>query len=1476
MAVVKISQLNELTTLTPPDLFLVSDTEASVSNRVSFASLQANIEVVALKDVDVDVNSVQEGQALAWNSATNKFEPRTISSTITLDNGQTIDLSPYDNLITLLGTSLAHLGDHDVLPDNSTVQEVVEAIDTELESVDVRVSDVESEVTSVRFDLTNTLNSLSTTVTNLETTLSTKTLGDLSNVIANNPSVGEVLKWDGSNWASQIDETSDLSNYYTKSEVDTEIAGVTVDLSGYYTKTEIDAAGYLVSSDLSTYYTKTEVDSAIAGATGTDLSNYYTKAEVDTAVAGVTVDLSGYYTKTEIDNAGFLTSFSLGDGEGLELGDDVDLKLYYDGTLGVQTSFLESDALIVRSKTNQEEYITAIEDGPVELYYDGSKKFGTSADGVTVLGDLEVDGKVYFKNVFSTEGDLPNATTYHGMFAHVHGTGAAYYAHAGNWVKLANDVDIPDLTGYATEAFVNTQVSGLSVPSDLGDLGDVNISGTPTTGHVLKWDGSNWAPAADGGGGGGGISLQDLSVTTNAVAGGSGALAYNNITGVFTFTQSSPSVGTFMSLSDVDSSDTPAGDDIIVYSATDSKFKLENLSSVVSSLTLQNITDAVYGVDVAGKIATTDGIDIGSGGNINAALTSIDFQGATINFGSAIISGLGTEIRSTVDTHLNQSAATDGQVLAWDASANAGNGDYTWTTPSTGGGGGGATTLDALTDVSTANVSTGRILEYNGTSWVTSEAVIQLQEFQQNILANTAVSNLSFTANNTAGSSPMSVTLSTSYTGNANTFDVDWGDGTQDTGLSSNQLNHTYNNASGGLFDITMTASNSAGVGFGSNAVSNREDYIVLYTPQPIVEFDLRQVGNGPKVSGNDRWVLAGSPFYVENESTNSVGVNAEFVFTWGDGLTDIIASDNSSGGANGGPLPHTYTSAGWYNFELKLTAHDATDPSYLNSTKTDNIKVYDTNPSAPTGLSGKLNDVGGSSATLASGFTDNTGGLKNAGDSVKRFTSGSMQTSMSSYAYNAESGKLSSVRNGITNGAIFMDQPHNQYLTDGELALNGESDYQLLTSAGGSTSFANGTFYPGLYKGFKARTITNYTAAAAGLNVVKLSHSETGDSNERFFLKDTSVTPTLDGSSSVITEQVSGAKKFISGIPYYSATNTTIRVEGLVVDDLTTECYNASQPVNLTSDSVSQGGTGNPVQNTTYSYSQVEGTTPLLDGSVPFANVTAYTLGGLNIFPQNNSTGSRKLRVRATNVNGYGSYETLPTIIQTFTRDQNVMDIDEQDITVSTSLGNGSLTDGGVRILDFVADTTDTPAFNGAVDFYTHNLYSESVDPMVSGSREASLIYGDIEHNTTDYSTGYLPVGPDRSGDTGTQYFTFAFRRQVVANFNIRINTGGIAGCWIAAPGTAIDSTSGLNGWLDTSQSYAGSGVPGSNTGAGGNGSDGCATNNSSRILSNTSMNGTYTMTLGEENMSNATGNVVLVRIALNSGQSISTLEVN
>jgi hypothetical protein len=121
------------------------------------------------------------------------------------------------------------------------------------------------------------------------------------------------------------------------------------------------------------------------------------------------------------------------------------------------------------------------------------------------------------------------------------------------------------------------------------------------------------------------------------------------------------------------------------------------------------------------------------------------------------------------------------------------------------------------------------------------------------------------------------------------------------------------------------------------------------------------------------------------------------------------------------------------------------------------------------------------------------------------------------------------------------------------------------------------------------------------------------------------------------------------------------------------------------------------------------------------------------------------------------------------------------------------------------------------------------------------------------------------------------AFRRTVTANFNINITSAsGVAGVWIAAPGTSIDNSSSINGWLNCGIQYAGAGVPGGNTGNGGNGSDGCASTGSDRIISNTSLSGNYTMTLGTENLTNATGNVALVRIALDAGQSVTTLSVS
>tara|TARA_B100000497_G_scaffold11633_1_gene13229 strand:- start:561 stop:3308 length:2748 start_codon:yes stop_codon:yes gene_type:complete len=56
-----------------------------------------------------------------------------------------------------------------------------------------------------------------------------------------------------------------------------------------------------------------------------------------------------------------------------------------------------------------------------------------TADSATISGPIK------FSNVYSTEGALPSAATYHGMFAHVHATGKGYFAHGGQWHKLLDE-----------------------------------------------------------------------------------------------------------------------------------------------------------------------------------------------------------------------------------------------------------------------------------------------------------------------------------------------------------------------------------------------------------------------------------------------------------------------------------------------------------------------------------------------------------------------------------------------------------------------------------------------------------------------------------------------------------------------------------------------------------------------------------------------------------------------------------------------------------------------------------------------------------------------------------------------------------------------------------------------------------------------------------------------------------------------------
>ena len=402
----------------------------------------------------------------------------------------------------------------------------------------------------------------------------------------------------------------------------------------------------------------------------------------------------------------------------------------------------------------------------------------------------------------------------------------------------------------------------------------------------------------------------------------------------------------------------------------------------------------------------------------------------------------------------------------------------------------------------------------------------------------------------------------------------------------------------------------------------------------------------------------------------------------------------------------------------------------------------------------------------------------------------------------------------------------------------------------------------------------------------MQLQHSIGGDTNTVGFIKDDlTSSPSVDISSATLTQNNAGTFRYISGIPYYNTGSPTLTLSGVEIDHLVGQCYTDQNDIVEVDNGDNQEGTSSSaINNSGYTYAQIDGATTMLEGGIPKVNTgtaSSYAIGSLTVPITSSSVRTvSRVKVRAKNVNGTSSYSSsVATNIQVHTASQS--GINETAIAVSDSLGNGDLTNDGVRIFDFSAQTTNTPDYSGfgVSNFYTNSVYSEASDPGVSGTKEATVRLGVIKHDTTNYASGYLPVKiPNRSGDTGTQYFTFAFQRRAVANFELSItSSGGISGgVFIAAPGTNIDSASGLNGWLRADQTYAGSGTPGSDTGNGGNGSDGCAFTSGDRIQTGTALSSSYTLTLGDQNMTDADSNVVLVRIGLASGESVTALSVS
>ena len=240
----------------------------------------------------------------------------------------------------------------------------------------------------------------------------------------------------------------------------------------------------LIGTKLATADFNTTADSWLTTKSTTNLSEgtnlYYTDARADARVnlqTGTNLDLS---SKTTTDLA-----------EGI--------NLYY-----TQARF--DSAFTAKSTTDLSE--------GTNLYYTDAR-VRAHVEGQ----DLDLGtNKVLFSNMYATTGDLPSATSYHGMFAHVHGTGKAYYAHSGSWIELANDSQIvaQDFS-WSSITGTPTTLAGYGITDGFVDA-DVDThlnTSTATSNQVLSWNGTDYAwVAQSGGGGGASVSVSDTAPTS--------------------------------------------------------------------------------------------------------------------------------------------------------------------------------------------------------------------------------------------------------------------------------------------------------------------------------------------------------------------------------------------------------------------------------------------------------------------------------------------------------------------------------------------------------------------------------------------------------------------------------------------------------------------------------------------------------------------------------------------------------------------------------------------------------------------------------------------------------------------------------------------------------------------------------------------------------------------------------------------------
>ena len=432
------------------------------------------------------------------------------------------------------------------------------------------------------------------------------------------------------------------------------------------------------------------------------------------------------------------------------------------------------------------------------------------------------------------------------------------------------------------------------------------------------------------------------------------------------------------------------------------------------------------------------------------------------------------------------------------------------------------------------------------------------------------------------------------------------------------------------------------------------------------------------------------------------------------------------------------------------------------------------------------------------------------------------------------DSGNVQVIVNGVATGYRTMAPGNNNNGTYGQLIITLNQDYSVLSGGSG-----------GFWSSFSAQG--SGSNAAAGWNQVYLTDSAGANTNAVSWYYDIN-NPGAPVWSNTSIGLTTNSATYSSTVPHLN--NSSVwRLVGNVAK-LSGDTY-------YSSDTFIVGSSGGAIATpTAVSYTTAGVTTPLVRNAYVSSGSAYFTTNAAGIAGFGSSSGAPSMTV-------YNSYSSAA---QSFSPGVTVL----YKTGTSTQIEETSLTNSlsGTPSTFRIANpgATDTPSYTGS-----ESAFNSQTGPFYT--YDATVIAAVLKFDQTNYSTGYQPVGPNLSGQGASQYFTFKFAKSAVSKFDV-VYSGTIAGLWVALPGSSLDSTSTLNGWLDLSTAYGGAGKPGANTGAGGNGSNGASTGGTATLNSAVS-NKAVTATFGTETSSNSTGNEIYVRVKLTSGQSVTSLTI-